>query len=234
MLLEKKKSKYRRLEQSLSPPLQPSKRSILKQKKVTYANENEVGGSNMRALKDPCISSNSEYIVNEYDDEHGLYSTSIPRLSSVKELAAMLQPKPSPEPKPRKSLTKKKCFDQRITEGNRIVPSHHQTHVSTNNTFAQSNKKLQERRVCKTTDTIEEKVDDDQDIPTPLAAKLKADGVSVSFQVPSQEHFSNNNSLKKAYTSSATLPTLSLGIFTINKECFMQHSSLTDVSMVMR
>ena len=111
MLPDKMKSKYRRLEQSSSPPPQPSKRSMLKQKKVTYANENETGGSNMRALKDQGISSNNsvhEDIVNEYDDEHHLYSTSIPRLPSVKDLAAMFQPKLSPEPKPRKSLTKVK------------------------------------------------------------------------------------------------------------------------------
>ena len=110
-LPDKMKSKYRRLEQSSSPPPQPSKRSMLKQKKVTYANENETGGSNMRALKDQGISSNNlvhEDIVNEYDDEHHLYSTSIPRLPSVKDLAAMFQPKLSPEPKPRKSLTKVK------------------------------------------------------------------------------------------------------------------------------
>merc|ERR1719270_1631763 len=195
----------------------------------------------MRALKDQGISSiNSVYdsIAHEYDDEHDPYSASIPRLPSVKDLAAMFQPKLSPEPKPRKSLTKKKCFDQRITKGNRIVPSHYQTHVSTNNTFARSNNKLQEFRVCKTTDTIEEEVDDDRDIPspTPLAAKLKADSVSVSYQVPGpplipkhdassrysdldEDDYSqfllrvrntfpttNGDSLKRSDTSSATLP----------------------------
>ena len=109
MLPEKMKSKYRRLEQSSSPPPQPSKRSMLKQKKVTYANENETGLSSVRGLKDQGISSSDvvyDSIAHEYDDEHDPYSASIPRLPSVKDLAAMFQPKLSPEPKPRKSLTK--------------------------------------------------------------------------------------------------------------------------------
>ena len=104
----KTKTRSRRLEKSASPPPLPSRRSGMRQKKVHYA---ETDYPDPKEFQDQyrCESSNQGpgNIVNEYDnEEHDVNQNSVPRLPSVKDLAAKFQPRLSPEPKPRKSLMK--------------------------------------------------------------------------------------------------------------------------------
>ena len=89
-----------------SPPPLPSRRSVMRQKKVHYA---ETDCPAPKEFQDRCESGNQDpsTIVHEYDNEdHDVYHNSVPRLPSVKDLAAKFQPRLSPEPKPRKSLMK--------------------------------------------------------------------------------------------------------------------------------
>ena len=99
----KTKIKARRLEQSASPPPLPSRRSMLRQRKVHYAEKD--GDDNIQ----PCSKSYEEFAGDDAhndEDEVDSYQLSIPRLPSVKDLAAKFQPKLSPEPKPKLSLIK--------------------------------------------------------------------------------------------------------------------------------
>ena len=100
----KTKIKARRLEQSASPPPLPSRRSMLRQRKVHYAEKD--GDDNIQ----PCSKSYEEFAGedahSDAEDEVDSYQLSIPRLPSVKDLAAKFQPKLSPEPKPKLSLLK--------------------------------------------------------------------------------------------------------------------------------
>ena len=71
--------------------------------------QKKVGNSENELQKNKWHSNQAIYTdcINEYDDENSEYfQTSIPRLPSVKDLAALFQPKQSPEPKPRKSSVK--------------------------------------------------------------------------------------------------------------------------------
>ena len=86
-----------------SPPPLPSRRSVMRQKKVHYAQETECPAP--KEFQDRCEDPST--IVHEYDNEdYDVYQNSVPRLPSVKDLAAKFQPRLSPEPKPRKSLMK--------------------------------------------------------------------------------------------------------------------------------
>ena len=101
-VLPVKNKKSRRMEVTTSPPPQPSRRSMMKQKKVTYDDVSKIV-----ARSDPSHTKDLYYaeVVNYYDDDI-IDDAPIPRLPSVKDLAALFQPKISPEPKPRKSLLK--------------------------------------------------------------------------------------------------------------------------------
>ena len=104
----KTKTKSRRLEKSLSPPPLPSRRSAMRQKKVHYA-ETDCPAPKEFQDQDRCEAGNQgpAHAVHEYDnDSHDVNQNSVPRLPSVKDLAAKFQPRTSPEPKPRKSLMK--------------------------------------------------------------------------------------------------------------------------------
>ena len=83
-----------------SPPTPPSNRSVLKQKKVSYAAEKYVSDT-----------SKDDFEFYDNDDKYEwvdeIDPSPIPRLPSVKDLAALFQKSSiSPEPKPRKSLLK--------------------------------------------------------------------------------------------------------------------------------
>ena len=72
--------------------------------------QKKVGNSENELQKNKWHSNQAIYTdcINEYDDNENseYFQTSIPRLPSVKDLAALFQPKQSPEPKPRKSSVK--------------------------------------------------------------------------------------------------------------------------------
>ena len=102
------KSKTRRLERSSSPPPLPSRRSGMRKNKVHYAETDSLASKEFQEFRQ---SGNQDlslsHIVHEYDNEgHDVKQNSVPRLPSVKDLAAKFQPRLSPEPKPRKSLMK--------------------------------------------------------------------------------------------------------------------------------
>ena len=94
----KTSGKYQHTTPPTPPP--PSKRSVLKQKKVSYQEKKIQSGRN------------SDFEFYDNDDhyewvEEFQESSPIPRLPSVKDLAALFQQTNiSPEPKPRKSLAK--------------------------------------------------------------------------------------------------------------------------------
>ena len=84
-----------------SPPPLTSRRSAAKLKKVTIA-END-----LNPRRDVSRQHETLHQATETNLEEDLYSGAIPRLPSVKDLAALFQPRnASPEPKPRKSLMK--------------------------------------------------------------------------------------------------------------------------------
>ena len=94
-----------RLERSVSPPPPPSRRASREQKKVTYADLKSRRGESSDHDMILCrAEERNEDSVN--DNEEDLYCSSIPRLPSVKDLAAIFQPRLSPEAKPRKSVMK--------------------------------------------------------------------------------------------------------------------------------
>ena len=81
------------------PPTPPSSRSVLRQKKVSYAE------------KHAPETSKEDFEFYDNDDKYEwvdeIDPSPIPRLPSVKDLAALFQKSSvSPEPKPRKSLLK--------------------------------------------------------------------------------------------------------------------------------
>lgn len=100
----KTKIKARRLEQSASPPPLPSRRSMLRQRKVHYAEKDE--DDNIQPSRDSYEEFAGEDAHNDDEDEVDNYQLSIPRLPSVKDLAAKFQPKLSPELKPKLSMIK--------------------------------------------------------------------------------------------------------------------------------
>ena len=105
LLLDEAPGQARRLERSVSPPPPPSRRPSRDQKKVTYADLNSRRGvSSGHDVSLYRAEQTSEDFVN--DNEEDFYSSSIPRLPSVKDLAAIFQPRVSPEAKPRKSVMK--------------------------------------------------------------------------------------------------------------------------------
>ena len=106
LLLDEAPGQARRLERSVSPTPPPSRRAAREQKKVTYAADLKArrGESSQHELILCRAQETNEDSVN--DNEEDLYSSSIPRLPSVKDLAAIFQPRLSPEAKPRKSLMK--------------------------------------------------------------------------------------------------------------------------------
>ena len=96
-----------RLERSVSPPPPPSRRASREQKKVTYADLKSRRGESSDHDMILCrAEERNEDSVNDNEEEEDWYSSSIPRLPSVKDLAAIFQPKLSPEVKPRKSVMK--------------------------------------------------------------------------------------------------------------------------------
>lgn len=104
-------------EDHLVPPPLPARRTMMNQKKVTYA-EHEVTVHGMSSDQESLniIRNNKEVqddIVNEYDDDEQQFEI-IPTLPSVRDLATKFQIKKSPEPKPRKSLIKVKLFRIKI------------------------------------------------------------------------------------------------------------------------
>jgi len=110
-------------EDHLLPPPLPARRTMVNQKKVTYA-ENEVTVHGVSSDQESvsiirCNNEVYEETVNDSEDEE--YINIIPTLPSVKDLATKFQPKKSPEPKPRKSLIKKKSFENRISRGNKSM-----------------------------------------------------------------------------------------------------------------
>lgn len=102
------KTKTRRLERSSSPPPLPSRRSGMRQKKVHYKETDYPASKVYQEFRQSGIQDlGLSHIVHEYDNEgHDVNQNSVPRLPSVKDLAAKFQPRLSPEPKPRKSLMK--------------------------------------------------------------------------------------------------------------------------------
>ena len=105
LLLDEAPGQARRLERSVSPPPPPSRRPSRDQKKVTYADLNSRRGvSSGHDVSLYRAEQTNEDFVN--DNEEDFYSSSIPRLPSVKDLAAIFQPRVSPEAKPRKSVMK--------------------------------------------------------------------------------------------------------------------------------
>ena len=105
LLLDEAPGLARRLERSVSPPPPPSRRAARDQKKVTYADlKSRRGETSDHDLILCRAEETNEDSVN--DNEEDLYSSSIPRLPSVKDLAAIFQPRLSPEAKPRKSVMK--------------------------------------------------------------------------------------------------------------------------------
>ena len=96
-----------RLERSVSPPPPPSRRASREQKKVTYADLKSRRGESSDHDMILCrAEERNEDSVNDNEEEEDWYSSSIPRLPSVKDLAAIFQPRLSPEAKPRKSVMK--------------------------------------------------------------------------------------------------------------------------------
>ena len=84
-----------------SPPPLPSRRESVK--KVSYA-EKDLTSRSVVSHEHQTLAQTNGDSVN--DNEEDLYSGSIPRLPSVRDLAAIFQPRQSPEPKPRKSVMK--------------------------------------------------------------------------------------------------------------------------------
>ena len=105
LLLDVAPGLARRLERSVSPPPPPPRRSSRDQKKVTYADLNSRRsvrpGHDMNLFRAEERNEDSPI-----DNEEDWCSSSIPRLPSVKDLAAIFQPRLSPEAKPRKSVMK--------------------------------------------------------------------------------------------------------------------------------
>ena len=105
LLLDEAPGLTRRLERSVSPPPPPPRRSSREQKKVTYADLNS--RRSVRSGHDTNLFRAEETNEDSADDnEEDFCSSSIPRLPSVKDLAAIFQPRLSPEAKPRKSVMK--------------------------------------------------------------------------------------------------------------------------------
>ena len=80
----------------------------MRKNKVHYAETDSLASKEFQEFRQ---SGNQDlslsHIAHEYDNEgHDVNQNSVPRLPSVKDLAAKFQPRLSPEPKPRKSLMK--------------------------------------------------------------------------------------------------------------------------------